>query len=149
MSKEIPKVGLGVIILNKENQVLLILRNNDPKLADSEMRLEGTWTLPAGKLKYGETLNEAAIKKVKEETNLDIKDVKVISISDDINSYAHYVTVGLIAHDYSGKINLGDTLEHVDYGFYDLDNLPDNLCEPSKKIIKNFKNENIYEEESK
>ena len=55
-----PGVGLGVIFLNELNQVLLILRNENPEFALSDMRLEGTWTLPAGKVKNGETLIEAA-----------------------------------------------------------------------------------------
>lgn len=58
-----PGVGLGIIILNEENKVLLILRNDDAKLADSDMRLEGTWTLPAGKIKTNETIFEAAKEK--------------------------------------------------------------------------------------
>lgn len=62
-----PGVGLGVIILNDENKVLLILRNDDAKLADSDMRLEGTWTLPSGKIKTNETIFEAAKRKVFQE----------------------------------------------------------------------------------
>ena len=42
------------------DDVLLILRNSDPKLAKSDMHLEGTWTLPAGKIRYNETLIDAA-----------------------------------------------------------------------------------------
>lgn len=136
--------GLGVIILNKEKEVLLILRNDDAKLADSDMRLEGTWTLPAGKIKYGETIFEAAIRKVKQEVNLDISDIDIVSIADDINEYAHFVTLGLIARNYSGVINLGNTQEHVAYDWFDLNNLPQNLCEPSKKIINNYTNKRIY-----
>ena len=45
-----PGVGIGVMIFNKEGKVLLILRNDDAKKADSLMRLEGTWTFPAGKV---------------------------------------------------------------------------------------------------
>lgn len=147
MKKLLPKVGLGVIIFNDQNQILLILRNSDKDLADSEMRLEGTWTLPAGKIKYGETIKQSAIRKVKEEVNLDIKNAKVISINDDINSYAHYVTVGLLALGYTGSVDLGNSNEHVDYDFFDLESLPKNLCDPSKAIINNYKNECIYEEE--
>lgn len=147
MEKQLPKVGLGVMIFNDQNQVLLILRNQDKDLADSDMRLEGTWTLPAGKMKYGETIRQSAIRKVKEEVNLDIYNIKVICVNDDINSYAHYVTIGLVALDYSGHIDLGKTKEHVDYGFFDLKNLPKNLCDPSKKIINNYKIKNIYKEE--
>lgn len=139
-----PGVGLGVIILNSENKVLLILRNDDAKKADSDMRLEGTWTLPAGKVKYGETLIEAAIRKVKQETNLDIDDLSIVSIADDINEFAHFVTIGLIAKEHFGTIDLGTSEEHVAYKWYHLDDMPENLCEPSKKIILNYKQKRIY-----
>ena len=134
-----PGVGLGVIILNELNQVLLILRNDDPEKALSDMRLEGTWTLPAGKVKNGETLIEAAKRKVKAETNLNVDNLEIISIADDINEYAHFVTIGLIARMCEGSIDLGDSQEHVDYKYFDIDNLPSNLCEPSIKIINNYK----------
>ena len=139
-----PGVGLGVIILNELDQVLLILRNDDPEKALSDMRLEGTWTLPAGKVKNGETLIEAAKRKVKAETNLNVDNLEIISIADDINEYAHFVTIGLIARMCEGSIDLGDSQEHVDYKYFDIDNLPSNLCEPSIKIINNYKEKVIY-----
>ncbi len=139
-----PGVGVGIIILNKENKVLLILRNENSELADSAMHLEGMWTLPAGKVKYGEILEEAAQRKVKEETNLEVNDLKIVSIADDINSYAHFVTIGFIALKVSGKIDLGSSLEHVAYAYFPLDNLPDNTCAPSLKILDNYLNKRIY-----
>ena len=139
-----PGVGLGVIILNELDQVLLILRNDDPEKALSDMRLEGTWTLPAGKVKNGETLIEAAKRKVKAETNLNVDNLEIVSIADDINEYAHFVTIGLIARMCDGSVDLGDSQEHVDYGYFDIDNLPSNLCEPSIKIINNYKDKVIY-----
>ncbi len=140
-------VGIGIMILNDKGEVLLILRNSDPKLANSIMRLEGSWTLPAGVVHNNETLYSAAKRKAKQEVNLQIDGIKVISVADDINTYAHFLTIGVIADSYNGEINLGDTKEHVDYKFFDLDNLPSNLCEPSKKIIKNYRNNRIYEGE--
>ena len=139
-------VGIGVMLVNSDGEVLLILRNDDPKLADSDMRLEGTWTLPAGKVRCGETIYKAAKRKVKQEVNLDVNNLKIISINDDINKYAHFLTIGLVSDSFTGEIDLGDTKEHVDYKFYDLHNLPENLCEPSKVIIKNYKDNRIYKE---
>lgn len=143
---KMPGVGLGVMLINNDGKVLLILRNSDAKLADSDMHLEGTWTLPAGKVRYGETITEAAKRKVKKEVNLDVSNLKIISVNDDINKYAHFLTIGLVSDSFTGKIDLGDSLERVDYKFYDLDNLPENLCEPSKVIIKNYRNNRIYKE---
>lgn len=142
-----PGVGLGVIILNEENKVLLILRNDDAKLADSDMRLEGTWTLPAGKVKKNETIYEAAIRKVFQEVGLEVSNLEIVSIADDINEYAHFVTLGLIAHSFSGEVTLGDTEEHVDYDYFGLDELPENLCDPSKKILDNYLQKRLYKED--
>lgn len=141
-----PAVGIGIIILNSSNEVLLLLRNSDALLADSLMRLEETWTLPAGKVKLNETLLEAGIRKAKQETNLDIVSGKLISVADDINQYAHFVTFGFLASSYSGKVTLS-TDEHVAYKFFALDDLPKNLCVPSKKIIQNYLEGIIYREE--
>ena len=141
-----PGVGLVVIILNEENKVLLILRNDDAKKADSDMRLEGTWTLPAGKVKTGETLFQAAKRKVKSEVNLYIDSLDVVSVADDINEFAHFLTIGILAKEYKGTIDLGNTEEHVKFDWFDLDNLPENLCDPSKKIIKNYLETIIYRE---
>lgn len=144
-----PGVGIGIMILNKNNEVLLLLRNDDAKIADSDMRLEGTWTLPSGKVKLNEKLATAAIRKVKEETNLDVNDINIISVSDDINEYAHFVTIGVVAKQVTGNVQLQKSMEHVSYGYYDLESLPENLCEPSKKIIRNYLENKIYRDEVK
>ncbi|MCH5166797.1 MAG: NUDIX hydrolase [Erysipelotrichales bacterium] len=143
-----PGVGLGVIILNDENQVLMILRNEDAKKADSEFRFEGTWTLPAGKVKHGETLFEAAVRKTKQEVNLDVSDLELISITEDINEFAHFITFGILAKSHSGNIDLGNTEEHVDYKFFDVKGLPENINFISLKIINNYLNNTIYSEDN-
>lgn len=143
-----PGVGLGVIILNEQNQVLLLLRNEEPSKALSDMHLEGTWTLPAGKVKFGETINQAVTRKVKEETNLDVVSFELVSVADDINQYAHFLTLGVLAKTLDGTIDLGKTEEHIQYGYFDFSDLPKNLCLPSKKIIENYLHKRIYLPES-
>lgn len=139
-------IGIGVIIINDKNEILLLLRNSEAKLADSDMHLEGTYTLPSGKVMLDETLVNAAIRKVKDETNLDIlkSDLKLISVADDVNNYAHYVTIGFIISKYEGNFKLKNGKEFTNFGWFNLNNLPDNLCEPSKKIIENYLNNEIY-----
>jgi len=139
-------IGVGIIVLNENNEVLLLLRNDDAKLADSDMRLEGTYTIPSGKVLFGETFESAGKRKLKEETNLDveIKDLEVISLANDINEYAHYATIGLLAKNYTGEFKLKDSLEFTNYGWFKIENLPENLCIPSKTIINNYLNKTIY-----
>ena len=119
-------IGVGVIVLNEKNQLLLGLRNDDPEKADSELHLEGTWTMPGGKLEFGESFEEAGIRETKEETNLDVEDVEVISFPNDKNQYAQFVTVGMIAKKYSGEVKTMEPDEIVDWKWFDVDNLPKN-----------------------
>lgn len=141
-----PGVGVGIIILNQENEVLLLLRNSNASMADSDMRLEGTYTLPSGKVNFGETFEEACIRKVKEESNLDIEssNLKLISIANDLNEYAHFATLGFIASHYKGNFKLKDSGEFVNYGWFKMNDLPANTCLPTLKIINNYLNNRIY-----
>lgn len=137
-------IGIGVIVLNSNNQILLLLRNSDIKVADSNMRYEGQYTLPAGKVKFGEEFENAAIRKVKQETNLDIKNARVICLVNDYNEYAHYATIGLVCNKFSGNVDLGKTQEHVSYIWTDINNLPKNICKSSVEIINRYKEDVFY-----
>lgn len=75
---------------------------------------------------------------MKEETNLDSDDFEILCLQDDINKYAHFVTIGLICNLYTNEIRLSRTEEHVKFDFFSINNLPNDLCDPSKKIINSY-----------
>lgn len=95
-------VGCGVMIL-REGKVLLGQRHADPKEARSALRGEGTWTMPGGKLYYGETFEECAAREVMEETGIIIHEPKIISVRNDKNEHAHFVTIGLFCEKFEGE----------------------------------------------
>lgn len=146
---KMPGVGVGMILLNSDNKVLLLLRNSDKNQADSDMRLEGLYTLPSGKVQYLEKLKDAAVRKVKDEVGYKVttSDLELISVSDDINEYAHFVTFGFFVTKYEGRFNLKESGEFSSYGWFYLDQLPENLCFPSKVILEHYKNKIIYDKE--
>lgn len=137
-------IGVGIIIKNNENKILMLLRNDDAKKADSDMRLEGTWTLPSGKVKFGETIEAAGIRKTKQECNLDVSKIKVICVQNDVNSYAQFATFGLIAEEYSGNIKLPKTDELVKYDWFAVKDMPENICIPTRRIIEKYLSKEFY-----
>ncbi len=139
-------VGFGVMIL-RNGTILLGQRHSDPVKADSELQGEGTWTMPGGKLDYGESFEEGAKREVLEETGLDISvsDLKVISLSNDIGANAHFVTVGLLLKtDLVGEAKVMEPDEITQWKWFDLDNLPDPLFFPSKKILDHYASGEFY-----
>jgi mutator protein MutT len=136
-------VGFGVMIL-KNNKILLGLRNEDAEKASSELHGEGTWTMPGGKLHYGETFEQGAIREVNEETGIDVKEIEVSCVQNDMNEFAHFVTIGLIATKYSGEPKTMEPDEIIKWEWFDLDQLPSNLYFPSKKCIEKYKSGLFY-----
>lgn len=139
------KMGIGVgVILLQDDHILLGLRNANPEIADSDMRLEGMWTLPSGKVHFGENFEEAGIRKVKEECNLDVHSIHVICVQNDVNEFAHYATIGLVADSFSGDVVPIATQELTRFEWFPLSNLPENLCFPSQKIIQAYFENKFY-----
>lgn len=139
-------VGFGVMII-KENKVLLGQRHFDATKADSELHGEGTWTMPGGKLHFGESFEEGARREVLEETGLHISlsDLKVISLTNDMVPDAHFVTVGLL---YSGLIEgepqVTEPDEITQWKWFDMHNLPSPMFFPSQKILDNYNAGEFY-----
>lgn len=81
------KAGVAVIILNEENQVLLQKRSD-----------VGLWGIPSGHIEIGETVSEAAIREIKEETNLDIRIKKLIGVYSEPDSQVFTYPNGRVVH---------------------------------------------------
>ncbi len=134
-----PNVGVGVMIL-KKNKVLLGRRHSDPKKAGSELHGEGTWTMPGGKVHFGEKVKDAVFREVLEETGLriDKRKLKIISVADDIVKDAHFVTIGFLYEGLKGKPKVLEPDKIVEWGWFDLNDPPSPLYFPSKKVLDKF-----------
>ncbi len=136
-------IGVGVMIL-RENKVLLGHRHPDPEKADSELHGEGSWTMPGGKLHFGEGLIEAAKREVSEETGLTVNELEVISVTNDIAKDAHFVTIGFLCDKVEDEPKVMEPDEITEWKFFNLDDLPKPIFFPSEKIIKNYLAKKIF-----
>ncbi len=111
MSREFPErpiVGVGVIVF-KGTDVLLVRRGKPPRV--------GEWSIPGGAQELGETVAEAAIREIREETGIGIEVhglvevVDLIRPSDDPNRDGirhHYTLIDLVASWSDGVPVAGD-----------------------------------------
>ena len=96
MSREYPDrpfVGVGVVVW-RGDKVLLIQRGKAPRY--------GSWSLPGGRQKLGETVRETAMREIAEETSLSIEIIHLIDVVD------------AVTHDDDGRVRYHYTL--VDFG---------------------------------
>lgn len=145
MSEEKKRVGAGFgVILEKDGKILLGRRHPDPDKADSAFRSAGEWSLPGGKLDWGETFEEGAIREVKEETGITIKNPKVVSVHNCKNEHAHFMTVGLVAEEWEGEAKVMEPDEIVEWGWFPINDLPQPRYFPSFYVLENYIEKKFY-----
>ncbi|MFT4416773.1 NUDIX domain-containing protein [Fredinandcohnia humi] len=118
------KAGVAAVILDNENRVLL------QKRADV-----GLWGLPSGHVEKGETVRDAVIREIKEETNLDIEVIKLIGVYSEPNSQVftypnrkriHFITNCFLGNVVGGELTCHSS-ESLEVKFFKCDELPNDL----------------------
>ncbi|MFW2341160.1 NUDIX hydrolase [Brevundimonas sp.] len=109
-----PVATVGVICL-RGDQVLLIRRGNPPRL--------GEWSLPGGRVEPGETLREAALRELFEETGVEAELGPLVDVVDGIfpESGRHYVLIDYVARWTAGEPVAGD--DAADARFWPLEGI--------------------------
>ncbi|MEA2053695.1 MAG: NUDIX hydrolase [Candidatus Thermoplasmatota archaeon] len=110
-----PKLTVDGVVI-KDKKILLIKRKNDP--------FKGRWALPGGFVEYGETVEEAVVREVKEETGLETTVQSLLGVySDpDRDPRGHTVSIAYLLSVKKGLPKGGD--DASDTKFFDLNALP-------------------------
>lgn len=71
-------VGVGALIFNRDRKIFLTLRGKEAK------NEQGKWEIPGGGVEFGETLEEALKREIKEEYGCDIRILELLGVCDHI-----------------------------------------------------------------
>lgn len=114
-----PRIGVGAVILNERNEVLLTWRNRAPE--------QHTWSIPGGKVDAYETLESAVIREIKEEVDLDIAIDCLLCTAETIHpeQQEHWISMLYSTNVISGVArNLEEGGAIGEIGWFPLDDLP-------------------------
>lgn len=132
-----PLIGLGAttLVFNDKNELLLNLRNDT-----------NTWGIPGGSMELYETIEETAVRELKEEAGICADKLELVTVLSGDEYYFEYpngdkmctVIVLFKVLNYTGKINVSDN-ESKQLQFFSLDSLP-KMESRAQAIIDKIKN---------
>lgn len=135
----LPRVGMGAIIVNKENNILIGKRCGEHA---------PYYSIPGGKLDLGETFEQGIIREIKEETNLDIKNPQLIAVTNNLETFqqegVHYISLIFLVKVFSGELKLMEPNKCSEWLWVDPTDLPQPHFEASKKGIECYLNNCFY-----
>ena len=115
-------VGVGVACFIFKNGKFLLLQRHGS-------HGEGTWAVPGGHLEFGETFEETAQREVKEETGLEIANIRFGAVTNDrfVKEDKHYLTVWMLSEWRSGEEIITEPEKCLRQAWFTFDDLPEPL----------------------
>lgn len=121
-----PVLAVDAVIQMEDGKIIFVQRQNPP--------FQGQWALPGGQVEVGETVEEAIIREVKEETGLKVEVVRLIGVFSDPqrDPRGHVVSIAYSVHPVDGKLSAGSDASRV----ASFREPPDNLAFDHESILQ-------------
>lgn len=128
----VPRIGVGVLLVDDLNRVLLTLRNRPPEA--------GCWSIVGGKLDFLETLEECAAREAREEVGVEVAIQSLLCVTDHClpNENQHWVSPAYLAKVQAGNATNCEPEKTADVKWFALDRLPHNLTMTASNAIRAY-----------
>lgn len=120
-------VGVGALIFNNEGKIFLAKRG--PKARNES----GKWDFPGGSVEFGEKLEDAIKREIKEEFDIDIEVLELLEVCNHIipEEKQHWVSPAFIARIVSGEPKIMEQGKNEEIGWFSIGKIPKPLTKSS------------------
>ncbi len=123
------RAGVGAIVVNG-GRVLLLKRKKESEA--------GLWGIQGGAVEFGETIDQAVERELKEELGVECEIVRLLGVTDHIvpEEGAHWVSPVFLARISSGTPKNAEPEKHSEMRWFDLEELPEDVTLPTKNAVR-------------
>jgi len=128
MTQNIVGVGIGVFVF-KDGKFLMNQRYGSHGA--------GAWGIPGGHLEFGESFEDTARREIKEETGLEVTNIRFGAITNDYfaDEGKHHVSVWMISDWQSGTEYIVEPDKALRQAWFTFDELPTPLFQPWVQLL--------------
>jgi 8-oxo-dGTP diphosphatase len=128
----IPRVGVGVLVVDTQKRVLLTLRNRAPEA--------GSWSIVGGKVDFLERLEQCAVREAREEAGVEVELVRLLCVTDHVlpDEEQHWVAPAYLGRIVSGEAKNCEPDKAREVRWFELDRIPENLTMTARNAIEAY-----------
>ena len=133
----VPRVAVGVLLVDELDRVLLTLRNRPPEA--------GCSSIVGGKVHFLETLEECAAREARQEVGVEVTIQSLLCVTDHClpPENQHWVSPAFLAKVRSGKAFNCEPEKTADVQWFALDRLPSNLTMTARNAIRAYAQQHL------
>ena len=129
-------VGVGAIIFNKDGKVFLAKRGSEARNEKHK------WEFPGGSVEFGETLENALVREIREEYGFVIDVVQLLDVVNHIlpEEKQHWVSPAYLCRYKNGKPCIKEPHKCEEIGWFNIGAIPSkDLSKASQKSLQSLK----------
>jgi len=126
-------VGVGAVIVNDKDEILLLCRNKAPEI--------GSWTIPGGTVEFGEKVEDTILREIEEELGVNSEIITLLGVTNHIltEEKTHWVSPAFLIRITGGEPRNMEPHSHSDLNWFPINNLPSNVTMTTSVALKNYK----------
>ena len=126
------KIGVPIVVVNERSEVLMGKRKG--------VYGDGHYGMPGGRIELAESIEQTAIRELREETGLELTGCEYIGVVRELQADYNFIHFGVAAKGYRGEVTNVEPDKCEGWEWHPLGNLPSNIMRSHAAVIEMYKN---------